>query len=276
MFEVTERGEVEFSISAVELLETAGKIRNNYSAKALVDLALNSGCIYAEDLVKYYTDSNNLERDVIYNRVFSPERFSVQEFDKSHNYNGGYEFIPLGIYHFMNNYKVIKRELGIIPEKMSFIDVGCGTGNILFAAKYLLGFEQVAGIELSERLLYIADRILSCLDVPHYRVYGNELLKYNDHITMKRANAISFDYSGFNIINMYHPLEFDYEMIKLYKQVLETMDVGSIMVDHYRFDIIENITEIKFIYNHAPVGSTGGFVKKINEKTFELYYFDHF
>jgi SAM-dependent methyltransferase len=62
--------------------------------------------------------------------------------------DGGFGFIPNSIY-FM--FKYIKEGLGLRVD--SFIDLGCGSGNILISAKTLLEASELTGVEIDPALV---------------------------------------------------------------------------------------------------------------------------
>jgi SAM-dependent methyltransferase len=67
--------------------------------------------------------------------------------------NGGFWFVANHVYFI---FKALKEELGIKVD--SFIDLGCGTGNILIGARNLLGATRLAGVELDGALVEQAKR----------------------------------------------------------------------------------------------------------------------
>ncbi len=66
---------------------------------------------------------------------------------------GGFWFVANHVYFV---FKAIKEELGIKVD--SFIDLGCGPGNILIAARNLLGATRLTGVEIDIALVEQAKR----------------------------------------------------------------------------------------------------------------------
>ena|ERR1044072_11170 len=67
--------------------------------------------------------------------------------------NGGFWFVANHVYFV---FKAIKEEMGIKVD--SFIDLGCGTGNILIGARNLLGATRLSGVEIDIALVEQAKR----------------------------------------------------------------------------------------------------------------------
>ncbi|HEV7642875.1 MAG TPA: class I SAM-dependent methyltransferase [Pyrinomonadaceae bacterium] len=67
--------------------------------------------------------------------------------------NGGFWFVANHVYFI---FKAIKEELGIKVD--SFVDLGCGPGNILICARNLLGATRLTGVEIDIALVEQAKR----------------------------------------------------------------------------------------------------------------------
>ena len=96
---------------------------------------------------------------------------------------------------------------GIFKEGMSFVDLGCGAGNVLKYANNI-GYE-VTGVEFNETLIkYLED----------YNYYTNDIKNLDKEF-----------YKNYDVIYCYRPLK-DEELIIYINKVIEYMGVGNYLV----------------------------------------------
>ena len=78
--------------------------------------------------------------------------FGFRDQDSIASEAGGYSCVSNSVY-FM--FKYISEELGLKID--SFIDLGCGTGNILISARNLFGSSKLTGVEIDSSLVRQAE-----------------------------------------------------------------------------------------------------------------------
>lgn len=100
--------------------------------------------------------------------------------------NGGYECVTNSIYFV---FKYIKEDLGLQVD--SFIDLGCGPGNILISARNLLGATRLTGVEIDKGLLQQAHENTSGLNA---ELIEADLLTWSP------------EKNDFDMVYMYEPL----------------------------------------------------------------------
>lgn len=111
----------------------------------------------------------------------------------------------------------LKRLADLVKRSRSFLDIGCGVGNMLEWAKELNSELSVTGLEVRPAAVRVASRVGSVI----------------------KADALKFDrYHGFDLLYMYRPLvEYRHQLL-LENHVIERMRVGATLVSllpaHYR------------------------------------------
>ncbi len=109
----------------------------------------------------------------------------------------------------------IRKKRGRDPHNpsLSFLDCGCGIGNIMLLARSIDGYGTVAGIEY---------------DNATHRV-AQELLPYNEDIT--RGDLINFNgYGNFDVIYYYEPISCQEKSKIFYKKLISGMKVGAVII----------------------------------------------
>ena len=226
-----------------------------------IDYNLVAGEISIEDVIRFFKNYDIERSNCLFLTLFRPERFNTSEhvLDEERAEIGSYKFIP----NYLGDIIHVMRQILEKEDVSSFIDVGSGTGNTLFVAKYYFNIERVMGIEINKRLVYISNLIRYYL--------GGEYLK------LFAKNAIDFDYSGIDFISMYHPFQRVEESVMLYSQILKTMDVGSILYDYYKFNEVEiAINKLNMRVTTCRDGYFSEYyryVKKIGKDEIEFIYF---
>lgn len=99
---------------------------------------------------------------------------------------------------------------------MSFIDVGSGIGDKVYLA-HKLGFGEVTGIEYNTYTHAIAKATMARIGLTS--------------ATLLRGDAIEHDYSPYDVIYMYRPIEGVRYLTLLLERVLDTMKPGATTVD---------------------------------------------
>src|SRR5688500_13637244 len=130
----------------------------------------------------YIPQDQRTESDMFYafTRMTERQRDSVER--KQHHY----PYIAFEPYMFV---KHINELLSFLPSQPHFIDVGCGIGDKLLLAQEFCGIANVSGIEYNAISFAMA----------------NESVGHIAH-TLVQADAITYDFSAFNLIYMYCPI----------------------------------------------------------------------
>ena len=178
----------------------------------------NTLLYYMDDVIKCYQEfmvniryKGNKQDDLVWKR---------------NNKIGAYGFVPTkGITElvkilmsvFSYSTKKLKR------ENISFLDAGCGAGNILLIAR-VVGFNDVYGIELDVNTIKIAKKLLKHATLPYRKHPGNF------HII--KANLLEYDkYKKYDVIYYYQPMRpGDMYMTKFLSLVKENMKIGAIVI----------------------------------------------
>jgi SAM-dependent methyltransferase len=157
--------------------------------------------------------------------------------------------LKLALTHFQKKTPTKTRkdgELAFILPIISFLDVGCGTGNILIQAKTLFPFLNkskfykyitVTGIEHDERLGKLAQDA-----------------RLNTYI----MDALKFKYyKNYNIIHYYRPIKDRIMMSELEKKIENEAIVGTVIIARMKmdYDIVKDrrFKEIRTKYNNARI-----------------------
>lgn len=163
--------------------------------------------------------------------------------------DGGYNCIHLGIGDFVstidkiiNIEKLAKKSFpatrlfsALSPRvdchNVKFLDVGCGVGQKVFLAGDLFGFDSY-GLELRAPLVKAGRKLLK--STSPFLVWDSDSYQYqSDEKQEKRiiqGNALTFDYSNFDVIYFYCPIAQHELEEKLEKQIAETAKKGAIVI----------------------------------------------
>lgn len=101
-------------------------------------------------------------------------------------------------------------------KKLDFIDVGSGIGDKVLLAQ-LLGFKTATGVEINEHTSQLAKHFLN--------------VREENNITLINKDAFDLDFSNYNFIYMYRPIQCEKLLAKLHKKVLDEMPVGGTFID---------------------------------------------
>jgi len=150
--------------------------------------------------------------------------------------------------YFIENVMMVKEK-----ESTLFLDLGCGTGQKVFAS-LCLGFEKATGLEYSAEFEKNARDYLA-------PVIGAGLA------TIVRGDALKAElalYQQANFIYMYSPMKEDEDMAKFYFRAVDNMNENTIVLE-VRMVYIEALRQL-FSYDF-PTQENGFFaVKKMNGK----------
>ncbi len=96
---------------------------------------------------------------------------------------------------------------------LSFLDCGCGIGNIMLLARSIDGYGKIAGVEYDNATHKVAQ----------------ELLPYNEDIT--RGDLINFHgYGYFDVIYFYEPISCQEKSKIFCKKLISSMKVGAVVI----------------------------------------------
>lgn len=124
--------------------------------------------------------------------------------------NGAFNIAPLLLYDHIKTLFIGFKYLQNKKEDIRFLDVGCGTGNIIAMAKSF-GANITAGIEINTELKTYTKK--SMID----KIYYEDALKFNK-------------YKDFNYIYFLRPFVKDSDMHKLLEKIITESDTGTIIL----------------------------------------------
>lgn len=144
--------------------------------------------------------------------------------------DGSYSYIPLNIVRFLDLLTATGELLsldqdfakpGQLYRPVRFLEVGCGTGrNVMIAqASQLLHLEACAGFDIN------SDQVET----------GRRAFGLADELSV--ADALTFDYSGFDVVYSYRPFENGKLQRQLEQRFAETMDTGAYLLSPLGFDL---------------------------------------
>lgn len=163
-------------------------------------------------------------------------QFSIDERNKNEmemERKGSWPFIPNNTRNTLKQFILLKEFLskekrwsGHESHFPSFIDVGCGIGNILVFAKRLLYYcNSFHGLEISDDIIEKAKTFI----YPYN--------KYDKDIHIHKQNILLYDkYNEHDIIYYYCPLKKHSLEKKLELMIEDQMKVGAILVPHFKQD----------------------------------------
>jgi SAM-dependent methyltransferase len=141
---------------------------------------------------------------------------SRQKCDK----NGSYYFIPQSSDIVVRVLLQVKEFVETGGEKISnksFLDAGCGIGNILLHAR-AIGFGNITGLEFDDKTIEIA-KIFT----------GGTLRRFNGLI--KKQDILTFEkYHKYDVLYFYRPFRDDAKQIKFEERLYNSMKIGAIVI----------------------------------------------
>lgn len=162
---------------------------------------------------------------------------------------GDFIYISLNLEVFLAQlslvYKLVRNEKPGL-DRPKFIDVGCGIGTKLVAAREI-GFTPT-GIDISEKYVAVAKHLLSADDCRATR-YQSERRKL---WAVECRDGKTFDFSGYHVIYFYCPQCDSKLEEQLEKRILETADVGAYVVGYNSsYSIWDNDTRVRCVLDHV-------------------------
>lgn len=133
------------------------------------------------------------------------------KFTKEERELGHFPYIPYYIEEFL---KRMRRAMLHVQGEPHFIDVGCGIGDKLFLARELLGIQKVSGIEYNSQTFATAQQKFGGLCT-----------------TLINGDAFDLDFSPYNLIYMYCPIERSPRMSNLFLHIARTAPVGAVIAE---------------------------------------------
>lgn len=131
--------------------------------------------------------------------------------------------------------KKILKSVPVNPAESGFLDVGCGKGLALKAAKEF-GYSKVAGIDFDQNLLDIAEKNMKVLGI--------------EGVSCIYANALEFEHYGdYNVFYFFNPFD-DTVLTPVVQRILDS--------------VVENPRKIYILYHHpkySGVMDRAGFEK---------------
>jgi 2-polyprenyl-3-methyl-5-hydroxy-6-metoxy-1,4-benzoquinol methylase len=165
---------------------------------------------HISDVIQYY-------QDYMVKTRYPKDRY-VDPIWKQNNKAGSFGFVPSrGIIQLTRAFKAVFDYLTKrVNEDLSFLDAGCGVGNMLLLA-HSVGFIKVGGIEFDEKTARIARKLLKCtINEYDYKIVKADLKKYNK-------------YEDYNVIYYYQPLHVNC-MPKFLDLLGRNMKVGAVVI----------------------------------------------
>ena len=154
---------------------------------------------------------------------------------KAHEAKGAFRYIPYRINAFLEQLQVAITARSILGKGLKFIDVGCGIGTKVLLAQ-LQGCEAY-GLEINPKYVAVARRLLP--DIGPFDTPKSRCLKRKRAVPrIIRGDALTFDYSPYDIIYFYCPqrkvsngkgMMVSFEM-QLEEQILKTATPGSVVI----------------------------------------------
>lgn len=149
-----------------------------------------------------------------------------KEFVANKTKGGQFPFIALPLKEFEEQLDAARqladpsRDVELVSKSLKFIDVGCGIGSKVFLAA-VCGY-QATGIEITKKYVDIARRLFTPTPSQwNYAMYRGEII---------RGNALTHDYSPYDVIYFYWPLQDIKLQIALEKQIIKTAKPGAIIL----------------------------------------------
>ena len=99
-------------------------------------------------------------------------------------------------------------------SRVSFLDCGCGVGNIMLLAGMISGFDIIAGIEYDPATYKIAKKL-----VPHYKVIKGDLAYFRH-------------YADYDILYYFEPISLPKKRKAFMKKLANNMKVGAVVISN--------------------------------------------
>jgi SAM-dependent methyltransferase len=126
--------------------------------------------------------------------------------------NDAYPYIPLCPSHFIS---LIQKAMNHIDKKpVRFVDAGCGIGDKIKLVEYFFSYVYASGIEYNRVLIEMAKA--------KYDEYND------DRIDIHTGDITKFDFSPYNLIYAYNPIQTFEGMLKFFENVIRTANPGTI------------------------------------------------
>lgn len=177
-------------------------------------------------------------------------RLNDKQKDKRED-KGEYEFISLPFETFIKQLDIIKGiwakqyplivwpGYGAYGSGQQFVDVGCGIGTKMLAAKEHL-YCRVSGIENHKPYATIAKKLV-----------------YNSNIIIQ--DALTVDYSSFDIIYFYCPLQDIKKQKTLEERIIDTAKSGAYILANIKRGSIDIWNDrLKLIFSNGPTELVNG------------------
>ena len=150
---------------------------------------------------------------------------------------GQYKYIPLILNAFIEQVELAARLMRCLTttKPIKFIDVGCGIGTKVLAASYVLqswaqpldGSVEVYGIEYSPEYVAVARSMMSesIDELGHHR----STAQANANCIIQ-GDALLYDYSPYNLVYFYCPLDDRKKQIELEERIVSTVQKGAFIL----------------------------------------------
>lgn len=112
--------------------------------------------------------------------------------------------------HFFEKY--MRLALNCKPKAKTFIDVGCGIGDKPYLARKFFNLDA-SGIEYNKKTYQIARE------------------KVSNYVNLINADAFTHDYSLYDIIYMFMPIQLEARMRQLWQHILQSARPGTLMIE---------------------------------------------
>jgi SAM-dependent methyltransferase len=208
--------------------------------------------------------SFNTEANLIikaYKQIFSRRGIENKKCGEVHNKlirsNHNYPYVPNSCTHIAGHLSTASH---FIKEKkqhlrpLSFLDAGCGIGNIVALAS-AVGFKS-HGIELNREYLKIARKLTACIQ---YKPY------------FECANIITFDrYHMYDLIYYYVPIQDHILQAAFETHLIRKMSVGAFMLPSGSSGGAEHATREGYFKRHLIEQATPHHTTRLYEKIKEV------
>jgi len=137
-----------------------------------------------------------------------------------------------------------------VSEDLSFLDAGCGVGNMLLIA-YSIGFTSVSGIEFDEKTITIARRLLRhTVHKEHYcKIIRADLMEYDE-------------YRDYDVVYYYQPMRSSH-MDKFLGLLKQDMKIGAIVIANGTCHQFGDSRKFKQILKPINISPIDGIYEKV-------------
>jgi hypothetical protein len=190
--------------------------------------------------------------------------------EKSEVEKGNYKYIPFNYETFVEMILVLQKKF----HKKSFIDIGCGIGDKVILAEIFGDFEKVTGIELNETTYHVAKYfcLIGQLPFQNFDDYFKKFHLEKGKLTAKtereilHENAFDHNFSEYDFIYMYSPIQDGKLLRKLYEKVLLEMPIGGIILEVLTSWLLIEVLEdlgVKIIYKKGGKDARVWYEKRV-------------